>query len=335
MRLKAFMKSSGIAALAVSLAVVAIPSAASAEPGDRGGRGGWQGQSENRGGGEGRGGWNRGGEAAQAQAPAPQPRQAPQQAQPQPRNWGGDRNGDRPGRGWGSQRPAEGQRYGREGAVVNRPEPSWRDNTPRQAPAAEVQRRDGERNRSYSDQNRDRTYNRDAQRQQGWDGRQWQGQNSDRNWDRDRRDRNTPRQQGWDGRQWQGQNSDRNWDRDRGRDRDARNPQRWHGDRSGNWSRDWRRDNRYNWQSWRNSNRDVYRLGRYNPPYRSYSYRRLSTGFYLDSLFFGSNYWINDPYMYRLPPAYGPYRWVRYYDDALLVNIYDGEVVDVIYDFFW
>ena len=31
----------------------------------------------------------------------------------------------------------------------------------------------------------------------------------------------------------------------------------------------------------------------------------------------------------------GPYRWVRYYDDALLVDIYSGEVVDVIYDFFW
>jgi len=26
---------------------------------------------------------------------------------------------------------------------------------------------------------------------------------------------------------------------------------------------------------------------------------------------------------------------VRYYDDAVLVNIYTGEVVDVIYDFFW
>ena len=51
--------------------------------------------------------------------------------------------------------------------------------------------------------------------------------------------------------------------------------------------------------------------------------------------FFGSRYWISDPWRYRLPPVYGPYRWVRYYDDALLVDIYSGEVVDVIYDFFW
>ena len=55
----------------------------------------------------------------------------------------------------------------------------------------------------------------------------------------------------------------------------------------------------------------------------------------LGSLFFGSRYWINDPWQYRLPEVYGPYRWVRYYDDALLVDIYSGEVVDVIYDFFW
>ena len=48
-----------------------------------------------------------------------------------------------------------------------------------------------------------------------------------------------------------------------------------------------------------------------------------------------SNYWLNDPWQYRLPPAYGPYRWVRYYNDALLVDIYSGQVVDVIYGFFW
>ncbi|MGB3928318.1 MAG: RcnB family protein, partial [Sphingobium sp.] len=48
-----------------------------------------------------------------------------------------------------------------------------------------------------------------------------------------------------------------------------------------------------------------------------------------------NSYWINDPYQYRLPPSYGTLRWVRYYDDALLVDIRDGYVVDVIHDFFW
>jgi hypothetical protein len=36
-----------------------------------------------------------------------------------------------------------------------------------------------------------------------------------------------------------------------------------------------------------------------------------------------------------LPPAYGRFRWVRYFGDVLLVDIYTGEVVDVVHDFFW
>nr|WP_254306070.1 RcnB family protein [Sphingopyxis sp. BSNA05] len=51
--------------------------------------------------------------------------------------------------------------------------------------------------------------------------------------------------------------------------------------------------------------------------------------------FYGSRYWINDPWRYRLPTAYAGTRWIRYYDDVLLVDTYSGEVIDVIYDFFW
>jgi hypothetical protein len=111
---------------------------------------------------------------------------------------------------------------------------------------------------------------------------------------------------------------------------------RWDGNRDGNrrWSGDWRRDNRYDWRTYRNRYSSLYRLGRYYDPY-GYSYRRFSIGFSLWPSYYGSNNWLNDPWQYRLPPAYGPYRWVRYYDDALLVNIYTGQVVDVIYSFFW
>ena len=101
------------------------------------------------------------------------------------------------------------------------------------------------------------------------------------------------------------------------------------------WNRSWRNDNRYNWHRYRAQNRRHYNLGRYYAPYRNYSYRRIGIGFSLGSLFFGSRYQINDPWSYRLPQTYGPYRWVRYYDDVLLVNTYTGEVVDVIHDFFW
>ena len=140
---------------------------------------------------------------------------------------------------------------------------------------------------------------------------------------------------------------DRNRNRSYTADRDRRDGDRWReGRRDNNWSsndrrdgrrwdRNWRGNNRYDWQRYRSSNRVVFNIGTYYSPYRNYSYRRFGIGGFLDSLFYSNRYWINDPWQYRLPEVYGPYRWVRYYDDVLLVDIYSGEVVDVIYDFFW
>jgi hypothetical protein len=106
-------------------------------------------------------------------------------------------------------------------------------------------------------------------------------------------------------------------------------------DRDGRrWTGDWRRDHRYDWRSYRDRNRSIFRIGRYSDPY-GWNYRRFSIGLSLYPNYYSSNYWLNDPWQYRLPPAYGPYRWVRYYDDALLVNIYTGQVVDAIHGFFW
>ena len=99
--------------------------------------------------------------------------------------------------------------------------------------------------------------------------------------------------------------------------------------------RGWRNDNRYDWYSYRAANHGLFNLGRYYAPHRGYSYSRINIGFRLGSPFYASRYWIGDPWRYRLPDVYGPYRWVRYYDDALLVDIYSGEVVDVVYNFFW
>lgn len=104
----------------------------------------------------------------------------------------------------------------------------------------------------------------------------------------------------------------------------------------GAWNRDWRRDNRWNWQSYRSFNRDIFRLPRYYAPYGwSYGYRRFSIGYTLNSILFDQRYWISDPYYYRLPEAYYPYEWVRYYGDALLVDVETGEVVDVVYGIFY
>lgn len=143
-----------------------------------------------------------------------------------------------------------------------------------------------------------------------------------------RNDRNEQRP-GWNDQHRDRGDDRRTWDNRRFNDRD-----RWADTRR--WDNGWRNDRRYDWRGYRESHRYAYRMPRYYAPYGwSYGYRRFSIGIYLDSLLFGSSYWIDDPWQYRLPPAYGPLRWVRYYDDALLVDTRDGYVVDVIYDFFW
>lgn len=100
------------------------------------------------------------------------------------------------------------------------------------------------------------------------------------------------------------------------------------------WSRDWHRDGRYDWRRWRDRHRSRFHLGFYWDPF-GWSYRRWNIGWYLWPSHYHSRYWLHDPWYYRLPPAYGPYRWVRYWNDALLVNVHTGEVVDVIHNFFW
>ncbi len=118
--------------------------------------------------------------------------------------------------------------------------------------------------------------------------------------------------------------------------RDRRNDNRfeYRGQRYDNWNNNWRGDRRYNWRDHRQSNRHVYRPGRYHGP-RGHSYSRFSIGFTIGASYYSSNYWISDPWSYRLPAVYGPYRWVRYYDDVLLIDIRSGRVVDVEYNFFW
>jgi Ni/Co efflux regulator RcnB len=106
--------------------------------------------------------------------------------------------------------------------------------------------------------------------------------------------------------------------------------------RTGGWNRGWRDDHRYDWRGWRDTHRSFYHVGGYRPPYGyGWGYRRFDVGVRIDPVFFAQDYWISDPWYYRLPPAEGPYRWVRYYNDALLIDVYSGMVVDAIPDFFW
>ncbi len=186
-----------------------------------------------------------------------------------------------------------------------------------------------------------------------------QGQQANPEWRRDREGwRNTPRtdaqrdgrwqtdREGWrDNRDWRNTRNNGDWrnGRDWQNNRDGRGAgdwrnngnNRWTGGNYQRWDRTWRNNDRYNWSAWRSRNRSVFSTGSYYAPYRNYSYRRVGIGLSLGSVFYSQNYWLTDPYAYRLPEVYGPYRWVRYYDDVLLVDVYSGQVVDAIYDFFY
>ena len=103
---------------------------------------------------------------------------------------------------------------------------------------------------------------------------------------------------------------------------------------SPSWSTHWRNDHRYDWHNYRNRHRSLFHLGFYYDPF-GWGYQRYDIGWRLWPSYYGSNFWINDPWNYRLPYAPPGTRWVRYYDDAILVDTWSGQVVDVIYDFFW
>lgn len=100
------------------------------------------------------------------------------------------------------------------------------------------------------------------------------------------------------------------------------------------WDTNWRNDHRYDWRRWRHHHRSSFRLGIYYDPF-GWGYQPFSIGYRLWPNYYSSNYWINDPWQYRLPYAPPGTRWIRYYDDALLVDTWTGEVVDVIRNFFW
>ena len=126
------------------------------------------------------------------------------------------------------------------------------------------------------------------------------------------------------------------WDRNGG-DRsapDRRGSDRGGGD-SGSWDRDERNRRGYGDREWSYRGEDH---GRFRaPPYRypyNWGYRSWRVGERLPYLFLSDAYFIEfEPYALPRPP-YG-YRWVRFGPDVLLVNVYTGEIVDVVYDIFY
>lgn len=311
-----FKGTAALGALAIALLAAALPAQAQdrGERGNRGERGGWSQRDDarpNRGGGE-RGDWRQRNEARAERSARPAARfetrplrtdTAPPavRADPLPR----------------AARVETPRDYGvRDGAArsygLDRQRGNYGANTraERREDARESRQdfRQGYRTGRQADNRDDRQVYR-----QGYRAGQQQERRED--WRDDRRDRQRAYANGYRA-------------GDRSDDRYGNQHRRWD-------NRGWRNDRRYDWYRYRAANRSLFSLGRYYAPYRGYSYSRVNIGFRLGSLFYSNRYWINDPWQYRLPAAYGPYRWIRYYDDALLVDIYSGEVVDVINGFFW
>jgi hypothetical protein len=299
-----FLMSGGWAATAAALAVFIVPAEVSAQGRDRAER-----MSQEREGGDRADGGQRNAMEIRGQrvkqANAARARQAEQRAA-RPAN---QAIAQTAGQG-NSQSRREGDRPGGQttGQVLQRGDRA----AARQSGQRDWQSQRGERNRSYADPDRNRSYDgrnggrADGDRRDGDRNGNWQGSRRDDDRDRTlRRDNN-----------WQGGRRDNDWN-------------------NRSWDRRWRNNDRYDWQRYRNTNRSAFYVGTYYAPYRYYSYRRYGIGSQIGSPFYGSRYWITNPWQYRLPDVWGPYRWVRYYDDVLLVDIYSGQVVDVIHNFFW
>ena len=241
--------------------------------------------------------------------PAPQP--APQ-AQPQNRgNWRGP---GAPGRG---------------DVRMDRPSPIPNADTGQ----ARAQWRQGNRGDDNRDGNRPGTDRRWDDNNRG----QWNGDHRSDNDNRrgDNRGQWNNGDHSWNGNRDQRNDGGHRWDNNRGQWNNGDHS--WNGRRGGSdhrWDTNrWRNDRRYDWRDWRSSHRNLFNRHYYGP--RGYHYRSVYAGFFLEPLFYGSSYWLDNPYDYRLPPVEWPLQWIHYYNDALLVDVTTGEVIDVIPNFFF
>ena len=100
-----------------------------------------------------------------------------------------------------------------------------------------------------------------------------------------------------------------------------------------NWNPDWRNDRRYDWRDRRRHHRSLFHFGIFIDPF-GWDYQPFSIGYRMWPAYYGNQYWI-DPGVYGLPYPPPGAVWVRYWNDAILVDTYTGTVIDVIPGFFW
>jgi Ni/Co efflux regulator RcnB len=86
------------------------------------------------------------------------------------------------------------------------------------------------------------------------------------------------------------------------------------------------------WQDWRQHNREEFRRGSWNAPFR---YSVFSVGGRIAPVYYSPRYVIVDPWRYHLPRPASWQRWVRHYNDVLLIDMRRGVVIRVLRNFYW
>jgi Ni/Co efflux regulator RcnB len=99
------------------------------------------------------------------------------------------------------------------------------------------------------------------------------------------------------------------------------------------WNTNWRNDGRYDWRDRRRHHRSLFHLGLYFDPF-GWGYQPFSIGYRMWPAYYGNQFWI-DPGLYGLPYPPPGAVWIRYFNDAMLIDTYSGTILDVIPAFFW
>ena len=88
-----------------------------------------------------------------------------------------------------------------------------------------------------------------------------------------------------------------------------------------------RQEYREDARDYRRAHPDVYRGARYIGP-RGYTYRPVIVGYRFAPTYYDRRYWI-DPARYHLAPAGRYEQWIRYGNDAVLINVRTGRTIRV------
>lgn len=96
--------------------------------------------------------------------------------------------------------------------------------------------------------------------------------------------------------------------------------------------RDAKREYREDWRDYKQRNRNAFRGARFNAPFR---YRSFGVGASIGHSYYAPRYYVNNYNYFRLRSPGRNLRYVRHFDDVLLVNVRTGRVVQVYRNFFW